>query len=129
MCEKILVIDDDLPSGQALMWALEAKGHEVYLFQDGTHALNKIKKFVPDVVLCDICMPEMMGYEVCKKMKADRRLKDTLFIAQTGIDSDVGIQRAFDSGFDYHMVKPVDINALLELINEERSKLSAIEAV
>lgn len=129
MREKILVIDDDLPSGQALMWALEAKGHEVYLFQDGTHALNKTKKFVPTVVLCDICMPEMMGYEVCKKMKADWRLRNTLFIAQTGIDSDSGIQRAFDSGFDFHIVKPIDINALLKLINEERSKPPVIEAV
>lgn len=129
MRENIFVIDDDLPSGQAMMWALEAKGHEVYLFQDGARAINKIKKFVPSVVLCDICMPEMMGYEVCKKMKKGRRLKNTLFIAQTGIDSAVGIQRAFDSGFDCHMVKPIDINALLELIIEVRSKLPVIEAV
>ncbi len=122
MREKVLVVDDDLSSGKAMMWAMEAMGHEVRLVQDGHSALHEIRDFVPDIVLCDIKMPGMLGYEVCEKMRADTRLRKTLFIAQTGLDSPLSKQRSLESGFAYHLIKPVDVNALLELVYLERSK-------
>ena len=107
-----------------MMWAMEAMGHDVRLVQDGYSALYEIREFVPDVVLCDIQMPGMLGYEVCKKMKTDIRLKTTLFIAQTGLDSPKSKQKSFKADFNHHLVKPVDINALLELVYLERQKLN-----
>lgn len=121
MSKKILIIDDYADSGKTLMMAMKKLGHEVQWVKDGPSALNKISAFVPDIVLCDICMPGMLGYDVCRKMKADPRLKDTMFIAQTGIDSDSGKQRAQDAGFDHHMIKPVDLTELASLIAAERS--------
>jgi CheY-like chemotaxis protein len=125
MGEKVLVVDDDPPSGKTMMWAMEAMGHEVHLVHDGRSALHEILDFVPGVVLCDIKMPGMLGYEVCEKMKADARLKDTLFIAQTGLDSPLSRRKSLESGFAYYLVKPVDVNALLELVYLERAKMRA----
>jgi CheY-like chemotaxis protein len=120
MRTKVLVIDDDLPSGDVLKWAMEAMGHEVHLALGGADAFKEILSFVPDVVLCDITMPGMNGYEVCERMKANPRLSRTLFIAQTGLDSAASKQRSFQAGFNYHLVKPIDINALLELVFLEK---------
>ena len=128
MPEKVLVVDDDLPSGKTMMWAMQAMGHEVHVVQDGCSALYEIQQFIPDVVLCDIQMPGMLGYEVCEKMKADARLRDTLFIAQTGLSSEQSRERSRKAGFHHHMVKPIDINELLEVVYLERAKRSSSTA-
>jgi CheY-like chemotaxis protein len=120
MREKVLVIDDDVQSGTVLKCAMEAMGHEVHLAFCGEDALEDIQTYVPDVVLCDINMPGITGYEVCKKMKIDSRLRETLFVAQTGLDSAVSKERSTQAGFKYHLVKPIDINALLELVFLEK---------
>ncbi len=103
-----------------MMWAMQAMGHEVHVVQDGRSALHEIRKLVPDVVLCDLQMPGMLGYEVCEKMREDTRLSETLFIAQTGLTSEQAMRRSREAGFDHHMVKPIDINALLELVYLDR---------
>lgn len=120
MHEKILVIDDNEDFGKSLMILLQVLGHQVDIACDGESALRKTKSFIPSVVLCDICMPNMLGYDVCKKMKSNPSMKNTLFIAQTGIDTDSGKQRAKESGFDYHIVKPLNIYELTEVINRQR---------
>jgi CheY-like chemotaxis protein len=127
MSAKVLVVDDDLPSGQTMMWAMQAMGQEVRMVQDGRSALHAIQTFVPDVVLCDINMPGMLGYEVCRKMKGDPRLKHTLFIAQTGLDSARSRELSRQAGFQYHLVKPIDINALLEIVYLENKKNALCE--
>ena len=120
MRERVLVIDDDLPAGEVLKMAMEAMNHEVRLAMDGESALKAIRNFVPDVVLCDINMPGITGYEVCKKMKEDPRLQETLFVAQTGLSSNQSKQLSNQAGFKHHLVKPIDINALLELVYLEQ---------
>jgi len=118
--EKILVVDDDLPSGTVLKWAMEAMGHEVRLADSGEAALDAIQSFIPDVVLCDINMPGITGYEVCKRMKMDPHLRKTLFVAQTGLSTEESKQLSIQAGFKYHLVKPIDINGLLELVFFEK---------
>lgn len=103
-----------------MLWAMEAMGHDVRLVLDGETALKEIKTFVPGVVLCDISMPGMLGYEVCEKMRADPRLSNTLFIAQTGLNSPSSKALTHKAGFHYHMVKPIDINALFETVYLDR---------
>jgi CheY-like chemotaxis protein len=124
--EKILVIDDDVPSCAVLKLAMEAMGHEVFLAISGEAALDAIQSFIPDVVLCDINMPGIKGYEVCIQMKTDPRLDKTLFIAQTGLSSAESTQLSIQAGFKYHLVKPIDINALLELVFFEKMNHLAI---
>ena len=116
MKTKVLVIDDNLPAGETLKWVMEAAGHEVCLATNGVTALSKIRDFIPDVVLSDISMPKMDGYETCKRMRQDPRLKNTLFIAQTGLDSAHSRRLSQEAGFKHHLIKPVDANHLLELV-------------
>lgn len=119
MKTKVLVIDDNMPSAQILKWMMEAAGHEVCIATNGVTALSKIRDFVPDVVLSDINMPKLDGYETCKRMKEDRRLKHTVFIAQTGLSSKRAQQLSSQAGFKHHLVKPIDPNLLLELVFTE----------
>ena len=123
MADRILIIDDDFPSGQTLMWAMEASGYKVCLALSAESALYELDTYHPDVVLCDINMPGIKGYEVCQKMRADERFKDTLFIAQTGYGSAESKQLSADAGFHYHFVKPVDLETLGEVIKTERDKI------
>ena len=116
MKEKILIIDDNIDAADILKIAMLAMGHETKIAYNGAAALKMIRDFVPDVVLCDINMPHIQGYEVCMKMHEDPRLARTLFIAQTGLDSDRAKELTALAGFKYHLVKPVDINQLLEII-------------
>ena len=123
MATEILVVDDDLPSGKVLKCAMEAAGHEVCLAIDGESALAQINDFIPEVVLCDINMPGIQGYEVCDRMKADPRLSQTIFIAQTGLASSESKLLSSQAGFQHHLVKPIDINELLELVFIERARI------
>ena len=122
MHEKVLVIDDHFDSGQTLKWAMEAMGHEVRFATNGEEALAETASFIPDVVLCDINMPRMKGYEVCERMQRDPRLKHTLFVAQTGLSSSESKTLSTKAGFKYHLVKPIDINELLELVFMEKMR-------
>ena len=120
MKANVLVIDDNYDSAKTLQWVMEAAGHNVCLATNGVTALSQLNDFIPDIVLCDINMPKLDGYETCERMKKDARLKDTLFIAQTGLSSANSKRLSAKAGFHYHFVKPVDINELLELVYLKR---------
>ena len=121
---KVLVIDDNIPSAETLKWMMEAAGHEVRMATNGVTALSRIHDFIPDVVLSDISMPKLDGYELCKVMKKDVRLRNTLFIAQSGLSSEHAKRLSAQAGFKYHLVKPVDPNQLLELVFAETHGLA-----
>ena len=121
MSLKILVIDDFHASAEMLSLVMEMKGYVVKTAFDGDEALATLDGFIPDVVLCDINMPKLPGYQVCMKMKADPRLSKTLFIAQTAVNTRIGIQLIEESGFDYHLVKPLDIGVLDDIIRRDKS--------
>ena len=123
---KVLVIDDNIPSGRTLKWLMEAAGHEVCLATNGVTALGQLSDFIPDIVLSDISMPKLDGYETCKLMRQDARLKNTVFIAQTGLSSDHARRLSSQAGFKYHFVKPVDPNLLLEVVFAETNSDSSL---
>ena len=100
---KILFIDDDIASGKVINWAMEGLGHHVRIASDGASALKMIDDYVPNVVVCDITMPGLDGYQVCKAMKTDPRLADTLFIAQTGWNTPEREKLSKEAGFDHHL--------------------------
>lgn len=113
---RVLVVDDNKPCGQTLGWILEMLGHEVRLASDGLEAINIAKSFVPKIILLDIGLPNMNGYEVCKLMKKEPDLHNTVFIAQTGWGQEEHKKRSKEAGFDYHLVKPVNIQMLEDII-------------
>lgn len=113
---KVLVVDDNVESAQTLGWMIETLGHEPFVAYNGTTALEAAKSFLPHVVLLDIGMPQMNGYELCQIMKQSHDLRNTVFIAQTGWSKKDNQAISKEAGFDHYLVKPVDIAKLEKLL-------------
>jgi PAS domain S-box-containing protein len=113
---RILVVDDNIDSAESLGLLLRTMGHEVQTAHDGPSALKTAKSFRPEVVLMDIGLPGMSGHDVGRKLRDMSETKDSLLIAQTGWGQDEDRRRSTEAGFDFHFVKPVDPQALQELL-------------
>jgi two-component system CheB/CheR fusion protein len=120
---RILVIDDNKASAQTLGWLLELDlGYKVELAYDGISAIALAKNFIPDVILLDIGLPGMNGYTICQTLHQEYILKDTIIIAQTGWGQEEHRKRSKEAGFDYHLVKPVSLDTLREVLNSIRTQ-------
>jgi signal transduction histidine kinase len=117
----ILVVDDNIPSAKTTGWTLEILGYKPTLAHDGLEALEMAKNLRPDVILLDIGLPGMNGYDVCRELRKLPEFKDTLLIAQTGWGQEKDRQLAQEAGFDHHLVKPVDFDALSKLIADVKA--------
>ncbi len=117
--KRILVVDDNRPSAQTLAWVMELNGYEVVACFDGPSAVQTAHDFHPDVVLLDLGMPKMDGYEVCKRLREDQSLTGTVVIAQTGWGGETERRRTAEAGFNHHLTKPLDFPALLKLIDDQ----------
>jgi len=113
---RILVVDDNVDAAEALGELLRDYGHEVATAHDGTRALDQARLHRPDIVLLDISMPEMDGYEVAKRIRGELGLGDALLVALTGFGEDGHRRLAREAGFDQHVTKPVDTSKLEELL-------------
>jgi len=120
---RILVADDNLDALESLAALLALNGHEVHRAQDGAAALQAAMRHRPEVIFLDIGMPQMDGYEVARRIRAHEWGKELLLIAVTGWGQESDRQRSFAAGFDFHLVKPVD----LEKLNQLLSKVSAAD--
>ena len=114
MC-RVLVVDDNHDAGDMLGMLLKSLHATVRTVHSGPEALAVIDEFDPEVVLLDIGMPFMDGYEVARRIRA-RRGKDVCLIALTGWGQEEDVQRAERAGFDHHLVKPPDIEKLGKLL-------------
>jgi PAS domain S-box-containing protein len=113
---RILVVDDNVDSAESLGMLLKVMGNEVRTAYDGPKALEGAKEFCPDIVLLDIGLPGMSGYDVARKMKLLPEMKNTFLVAQTGWGQEEDRRRSMEAGFDAHLVKPVDQTALQKLL-------------
>ena len=113
---RILVVDDNEDSAESLTVLLRLQGHVVESANDGPQALEAAVRFRPDVILLDIGMPGMYGYEVCRETRKQPWGADILLIAQTGWGQDQDRQRTKDAGFDGHLTKPIDQDRLAEIL-------------
>jgi CheY-like chemotaxis protein/anti-sigma regulatory factor (Ser/Thr protein kinase) len=119
--QRVLVVDDLEASAETLMMLLELEGFEVRMATDGAQALEIAQEFCPQVVLLDIGLPGMNGFEVARRMRELPAAREALLIALTGYGEAESRERSTQAGFDFHMVKPADVNLLLSLIaNPER---------
>jgi signal transduction histidine kinase len=124
-CSRILVVDDLAASAETLMTLLEMEGFQVKIASEGMAALEIARDFRPDVVLLDIGLPGMNGFEVANRLRSLPESRDALLIALTGYGEAESRNRSAQAGFDFHMVKPADVNLLLTMIADPRGARKA----
>jgi len=115
---RILVADDDKDAVLALTMLLEDEGYEVRGVHHGTEVLDAVFNFAPDVVLLDIGMPQMSGYEVARRMRERYGSARPALIAVTGMTGTADRVQARAAGFEHHVAKPYEPRELLTLIGE-----------
>ncbi len=117
---RILVVDDLAASAETLMTLLEMEGFDVKTASEGMAALKIAEDFRPDVVLLDIGLPGMNGFEVAHRLRSQPESRDALLIALTGYGEAESRSRSVQAGFDFHMVKPADVNLLLSMLADPK---------
>ena len=113
---RIMVADDNHDSADTLSMMLTMMGNEVRTANDGLEAVKLAEEFRPDVVMLDIGMPMLNGYEACRHLREQPWTKDIVFLAMTGWGQDEDRRRSKEAGFDHHIVKPVDFAVLEKLL-------------
>jgi signal transduction histidine kinase len=113
---RILVVDDIVDSAESLAVLLRLQGHEVKVAYDGTTALAAAQAAPPEVVLLDIGLPGMDGYQVARRLRQQPALRKTLVVALTGYGQEEDRRRCQEAGIDQHLVKPVNLTTLNRLL-------------
>jgi CheY-like chemotaxis protein len=112
----ILLVEDNVAAAATMADVLEMWGYEVRVAHSGVTALDGVFAACPDVVLLDIGLPGMDGYEVARRLRATPEMSRALMIALTGYGQDADRERSREAGFDYHLTKPVDLDELRRII-------------
>ncbi|MGH7271136.1 MAG: response regulator, partial [Polyangiaceae bacterium] len=117
---RVLVVDDNEDAAEMLRDWLIASGHEASAVHDGASALDAAARVAPEVVLLDLGLPVMDGFEVARRLRAQATFDATTIVAVTGYGQSPDKARSADAGFDAHLVKPVDLDVLERLIDRAR---------
>ena len=113
---KVLVVDDNVTSAHSLELLLTLEGHEVQVVHDGPSVLHAVNHHHHEIVLMDIGLPGMSGYDVARQLRQQPELGDLFIVAVTGYAEDEARRLSREAGFDHHLVKPVDPDAILALL-------------
>jgi CheY-like chemotaxis protein len=122
---RVLVVDDNEDGAESLALLLTLNGHEAYIAHDGTEAIEVAERERPDVVLLDIGLPGLNGFEVSRRIRERTWGKDVVLVAVTGWGQDEHRRASTEAGFDAHLVKPVDHDALMALVASVPSRRDA----
>jgi CheY-like chemotaxis protein len=109
---RVLIIEDNIDSAESLREVLSLFEHHVDVAYDGPEGIAKARELRPDVVLCDIGLPVMDGYEIARAFRADEALRSTYLVALSGYTLPGDLQRAAEAGFDRHLAKPSTVEKL-----------------
>lgn len=118
MSHRVLAVDDDPVIQRLLEVNLELEGYEVALASDGVEALDVARSFRPHVILLDVMMPRMDGWETCEQLKADAELKDIPVVFLSARAQDADVARGTAAGAAAYLTKPFDPVQLLDLVEE-----------
>jgi CheY-like chemotaxis protein len=113
---RVLLIEDNEDAGETLRELLELQGHEVHLVRNGQAGLEAARALRPEVVICDLGLPGIDGYEVARRLRADASLPRITLVALSGYASQGDVEEARAAGFDHHLAKPPDLGALERLL-------------
>lgn len=116
LARRVLVVDDHLDSARSLEMMFDALGFEAQCATDGIDALRKAASFRPHLVVLDISMPKLDGYDTCGVLRAQPWATDLRLIAITGWKSDELGEKSKAAGFDAYLLKPVDFDALKKIV-------------
>ena len=119
---RVLVVDDNEPLATTLGWLLEEMGYDICICNKGEEALAMTKTFRPDVVILDIGMPVMNGFEVCTALRADPEHSHIRIICQSGYGDAETLRKSAEVGFDEHLLKPVEFATLANILASHRPK-------
>jgi CheY-like chemotaxis protein len=117
---RILIVDENVDTARILGVLCEEMGHECKFAYDGVAALEAARRLQPDVILLDLGLPRMDGFEVARQLRADPAFRDLLIIAVTGFASEEDRQRSREVGIDHHLVKPADPAFIESLLRRRR---------
>jgi CheY-like chemotaxis protein len=120
---RVLVVDDNRDSADSLRMLLSAFGNEAQTAYDGHRALELASEWRPELIVLDIGLPSMSGYDVVKRLRTIPETADAVIVALTGYGSESDRHRSEEAGFDDHLVKPVDMKRLEELLARTRRAL------
>jgi signal transduction histidine kinase len=118
---RILIVDDNVDAAETLATVLEMEGHAIQTTYTGESVLDAAGGFNPDIVLLDIGLPGISGYDVARQLRAQRRFDNTRLVALTGWGAETDRLRSRDAGFDAHLTKPVDFEELQNLLQHNAS--------
>jgi CheY-like chemotaxis protein/anti-sigma regulatory factor (Ser/Thr protein kinase) len=126
---RVLVIDDNVDAAESIAMILRLKGHQALCIFDGQSALRMVEQYKPEIVVIDIGLPGMTGYEVAKSLREHPVAKHLLLVAVTGYGQQEDRSMALGAGFDEHMTKPVDPDVLNEFLNKGKDGKGSTGAV
>ncbi len=115
LSSRVLVVDDNVDTATALSKLLKLLGHDVMMAHDGKAAIEAARAHRPEIVLLDIGLPGMNGYEIASKLREEECCKGATIVAVSGYGREDDLQRSKRAGFDHHLVKPVDYDSLMNL--------------
>jgi CheY-like chemotaxis protein len=115
---RILVVDDNQDAADTLATLLKMLGHDTQKTHDGLQALKAAEDDRPEIILLDIGMPGMSGYDVCRRIRQQPGGREIVIIAVTGWGQEEDRRNSHAAGFDYHLVKPVELSALRAVFAE-----------
>ncbi len=119
--QRVLVAEDHKDSAASLARLLEILGNSVCIARDGEEAIMIAEQFRPRVILLDIGMPKLNGYEACRRIREQPWSHDVVIVALTGWGQEADRRRSREAGFDHHLVKPVELDALEAVLSAQRS--------
>ena len=121
---RILVVDDSIDTARGMSRLLKLLGHEVTVAHSGPEGIEAAREHRPDFILLDIGLPGMDGYEVASRLRQEECCKDAVIVAISGYGQDEDRRRSKEAGFDHHLIKPLDQEALLSLLSAGDNSLS-----
>ncbi|MDI6703758.1 MAG: response regulator [bacterium] len=114
---KVLIVEDEEDVITILKEVLETKGYEVITIQDSHQAFDKIVSSLPDIILLDVMMPGISGYEICKRLKGDKITKDIPVVMLSARAQKDDVKKGFWSGADEYVTKPFDVFQLIDRLD------------
>ena len=108
MSSLVLIVDDEYIGRETLQSILEGEGYELEMAENGVQAIEKAKKLLPDVILLDVMMPGMTGFEVCQRIRSDPQIAEIPIIILTALDDRESLLNALKAGADDFISKPFD---------------------
>ena len=116
--KKILIVDDEPNIVMSLEYTFKKNNFEVFIARDGQEALDILKNALPDIIILDVMMPNVDGYDTLEQIKEDDRLKDIKVIFLSAKNKEKDIERGLAVGADLYMTKPFSVKKLVEHVNE-----------